>query len=107
MGEELRLTLGWVADAVGGRLRSGDRGGDIGNVVIDTRTIEPGDFFVALRGLRVDAHDFVAEAFQKGAIGAMVERGFAGRGFTPRQAGREGPPYGNSSECPTCLRHTL
>jgi len=77
LGEELRLTLGWIAEAVGGHIWSGDRSGEIGNVVIDTRTLQPGDFFVALRGLRVDAHDFVAEAFQKGAIGAIVERGFA------------------------------
>jgi UDP-N-acetylmuramoyl-tripeptide--D-alanyl-D-alanine ligase len=83
LGEELRLTLGWVAEAVGGHIRSGDRGGEIGNVVIDTRTLQPGDFFVALRGRRFDAHDFVAEAFQKGAGGAIVERG----------SGGQGPPY--------------
>ncbi|MBI2827841.1 MAG: UDP-N-acetylmuramoyl-tripeptide--D-alanyl-D-alanine ligase [Acidobacteria bacterium] len=75
MGERLRLTLGWVAEVVGGHIRSGDRAGEIGNVVIDTRTLQPGDFFVALRGARLDAHAFVAEAFQKGAIGAIVERG--------------------------------
>ena len=40
--------------------------------------MQPGDFFVALRGLRFDGHDFVVEAFQKGAAGAIVERGFAG-----------------------------
>ena len=32
-----------------------------------------GDFFVALRGTRYDAHHFVAEAFEKGANGAIVE----------------------------------
>ena len=32
----LRLTLGWVAEAVGGLIRSGDRGGEIGNIVTDT-----------------------------------------------------------------------
>jgi len=78
LGEELRLTLGWVAEAVGGHIRSGDRGGNIGNVVIDTRTLQPGDFFVALRGLRFDGHHFVGEALQKGAVGAIVERRFAG-----------------------------
>ena len=78
MGEALRLTLGWVAEATGGRIRSGDRGEAIGDVVSDTRSLRPGDFFVALRGLRFDAHDFVAEAFQKGAGGAIVERGCAG-----------------------------
>src|SRR5688500_2826693 len=74
---DLRLTLGWVAEAVGGLVRAGDRGGEIGSIVTDTRTLQPGDFFIALRGDRFDAHEFVGEAFQRGAIGAIVERGFA------------------------------
>ena len=64
-----------MAEAVGGLIRSGDRGGEIGNIVTDTRTLQPGDFFIALRGARFDAHEFVAEAFDKGAIGAIVEKG--------------------------------
>ncbi len=43
-------------------------------VVTDTRAIRPGDLFVALKGERFDAHDFVAEAAGKGAIGALVSR---------------------------------
>lgn len=75
----LRLTLRWVADAVGGRIRSGDPDGEIGAVVADTRTLQPGDFFVALRGPRFDAHDFVAEAIARGATGVLVAAGrFAG-----------------------------
>ena len=75
MGDALRLTLRWVAQAVNGGLRCGDPQREIGNVVIDTRLLKPGDFFVALRGARYDAHHFVAEAFEKGASGAIVERG--------------------------------
>ena len=60
---------------VGGHVRSGGGAGEIGNVAIDTRTLQAGDFFVALRGASVDAHAFVAEAFLKGATGAIVERG--------------------------------
>lgn len=41
-------------------------------VAIDTRTLAPGDLFVALRGERRDGHDFVAEALRKGAAGALV-----------------------------------
>ncbi len=40
-------------------------------VSIDTRTIEPGDLFVALKDLR-DGHDFVAQALKKGAGAALV-----------------------------------
>ncbi|MCP5075370.1 MAG: UDP-N-acetylmuramoyl-tripeptide--D-alanyl-D-alanine ligase [Rhodobacteraceae bacterium] len=42
-------------------------------VSIDTRTVEPGDLFVALKDQR-DGHDFVAEALKKGAAAAMVSR---------------------------------
>ncbi len=43
-------------------------------VVSDTRSVQAGDLFVALSGERFDAHDFVAEAAAKGAVGALVSR---------------------------------
>lgn len=42
-------------------------------VSIDTRTIRPGDLFVALKDAR-DGHDFVAQALEKGAAAALVSR---------------------------------
>ena len=42
-------------------------------VSIDTRTLRPGDLFVALKDLR-DGHDFVAQALEKGAAAALVSR---------------------------------
>jgi len=45
----------------------------IGRVHTDTRTIEPGDLFVALRGERFDATDFLHEARQKGAVAAICQ----------------------------------
>ena len=64
----------WVADAAGGQMQSGDPDREIGNIVIDSRTLQPNDFFVALRGARFDGHAFVGEAFAKGAVGALVDR---------------------------------
>lgn len=46
-------------------------------VVTDTRSVQPGDLFVALQGERFDAHDFVAEAAAKGAVAALVSRPIA------------------------------
>jgi UDP-N-acetylmuramyl pentapeptide synthase len=46
-------------------------------VSFDTRTLAPGDLFVALADAR-DGHDFVAEAFAKGAAGALVSRPMPG-----------------------------
>jgi UDP-N-acetylmuramoyl-tripeptide--D-alanyl-D-alanine ligase len=43
-------------------------------ISIDTRTLAPGDLFVALTGPRVDGHDFVTDAFARGACAAMVDR---------------------------------
>ena len=43
-------------------------------VSIDTRTIQPGDLFVALQGETADGHRFVTDALAKGAAGALVHR---------------------------------
>ena len=44
-----------------------------GTVSIDTRSLQPGDLFVALKDQR-DGHDFVEAAFESGAAGALVSR---------------------------------
>ena len=40
---------------------------------IDTRTLSPGDLFVAFKGEQCDGHDFLAAAFEKGASGALID----------------------------------
>ncbi|MEM9552156.1 MAG: Mur ligase family protein, partial [Pseudomonadota bacterium] len=66
------MTL-WTADqaaaATGGRSTTT---WSANGVSIDTRTLQPGDLFVALRAAR-DGHDFVAHALQKGAAAALVD----------------------------------
>jgi len=47
---------------------------EIRSVGTDTRTTGPGELFVALRGERFDAHDFVAEAQARGAAALLVHR---------------------------------
>ena len=50
-------------------------GGDwtsYGRVSIDTRTLRPGDVFVAIKGKNFDGHGFVREAFNRGAVAAVV-----------------------------------
>jgi UDP-N-acetylmuramoyl-tripeptide--D-alanyl-D-alanine ligase len=65
------MTLWTAADAVAAT--GGKTTGDwqAGGVSIDTRTIRPGDLFVALKAAR-DGHDFVAQALAKGAAAALV-----------------------------------
>ena len=47
----------------------------------DTRTLRAGDLFVALRGERFDAHDFLPQARAAGAVAALAERGLAEAGL--------------------------
>ncbi|MEQ1756242.1 MAG: UDP-N-acetylmuramoylalanyl-D-glutamyl-2,6-diaminopimelate--D-alanyl-D-alanine ligase [Micropepsaceae bacterium] len=67
-------TLKTVADAVGGACGTD---ADVGGISIDTRTVNRGDLFVALKDVR-DGHDFVADALAKGAAAALVSRDVAG-----------------------------
>ncbi|MFA7280519.1 MAG: UDP-N-acetylmuramoyl-tripeptide--D-alanyl-D-alanine ligase [Sterolibacterium sp.] len=46
-------------------------------VSTDTRKVQPGELFVALKGERFDGHDYVEQALAAGAAGAMVEEGWA------------------------------
>jgi UDP-N-acetylmuramoyl-tripeptide--D-alanyl-D-alanine ligase len=71
----LLMTVGWLAAAVAGRIVSGDPDRVVGNIVTDSRSLKAGDFFIALRGARFDGHEFLGEAFERGAIGAIVEAG--------------------------------
>ncbi|MFP4519033.1 MAG: UDP-N-acetylmuramoyl-tripeptide--D-alanyl-D-alanine ligase [Oceanicaulis sp.] len=61
-----------AARAAGGRLEGGDAW-SAGGVSIDTRTLEPGDLFVALSDKR-DGHDFAQDALDKGAAAVLVSR---------------------------------
>lgn len=47
----------------------------------DTRNLRAGDLFVALRGERFDAHDFLPQARAAGAVLALAERGLEGAGL--------------------------
>ncbi len=40
----------------------------------DSRKVQPGELFLALRGERVDGHDYIASAKEKGAVAALVSR---------------------------------
>ncbi|MDW5445008.1 UDP-N-acetylmuramoyl-tripeptide--D-alanyl-D-alanine ligase [Polaromonas sp. SM01] len=43
----------------------------------DTRSLLPGDLFVALKGERFDAHDFLAQAYSQGAVAALAQQGLS------------------------------
>ena len=53
------------------------------SVSTDSRAIQSGQLFVALRGDRFDAHDFVAHVASQGAAAAMVDRAWAAANPVP------------------------
>ena len=70
-------TLGELCNAIDGRLLLGESLGDasgmpLGAVVSDSRRVEPGDVFWAIRGPNRDGADFLTDAFRRGATGAVV-----------------------------------
>jgi UDP-N-acetylmuramoyl-tripeptide--D-alanyl-D-alanine ligase len=68
----------WIEAAVTAALGIGAAAGDVDvaytGVVTDTRKLAGGELFVALRGETHDAHDFLRQAHEAGAAGAVVER---------------------------------
>jgi UDP-N-acetylmuramoyl-tripeptide--D-alanyl-D-alanine ligase len=47
---------------------------DVHGIAIDSREVNQGDLFVALKGESADGHRFIADALKRGAAGALVER---------------------------------
>ena len=73
------LSLSEVADATGGRPLDGPADVTVtAGVTTDSRQIEAGALFGAVRGARADGHDFLAQVLDAGAAGALVDRRFAG-----------------------------
>lgn len=75
----MNLTLAEAAIGAGAILEASASVSNSGALIatgysIDSRTAAPGDLFFAVRGERFDGHDFVAAAFARGAVAAVVSR---------------------------------
>jgi UDP-N-acetylmuramoyl-tripeptide--D-alanyl-D-alanine ligase len=70
--EPLALTAAEAAAAARGRVVQGDPSAVIGRIAIDSRTVQAGEFFVAIKGERFDGHAFVGAAMARGIAGAIV-----------------------------------
>lgn len=66
-------SLGQIASELGLEAPSGQARLAISSVVTDSRNIEPGCLFVALRGPNFDGHEFVVRAHELGAVAALVD----------------------------------
>ncbi|WP_258805575.1 UDP-N-acetylmuramoyl-tripeptide--D-alanyl-D-alanine ligase [Pseudarthrobacter sp. NS4] len=78
----IAFTAAEIAEITSGRLDA-DPGITPLSVVTDSREATPGSLYVAKPGEQADGHDFIAAAFEAGAVLAMVERPLAGPDGTP------------------------
>jgi UDP-N-acetylmuramoyl-tripeptide--D-alanyl-D-alanine ligase len=77
------LSLGQLAKFAGGSLAAGNPDVTISRISTDSRTLQPGDLFVPLRGDNFDGHKFIEQAVERGSAGAMVEENW--KGATPSE----------------------
>ena len=68
----MKVQAGQTAAYTNGYLLRGDPDTWFSGISTDSRTVSPGDLFIALRGDNFDGHAFVENAIEKGAAGAMV-----------------------------------
>lgn len=67
------FTVNEIAEAVGGRV-TGDGAIGVSAVSTDTRTIQRGDLYIAIKGENFDGNDFIAQAAESGAAAAISDR---------------------------------
>ncbi len=67
-------SVGEMAAAVEGTIIYGHPDTEVSRISLDSRTLEPGDLFIPLRGETFDGHDFIEQAVERGAKAVMVDR---------------------------------
>ncbi len=73
----MRLSVSEIADAVGGRIISGDGGVLIENISTDSNKVGDGYLFVPIIGAKVDGHKFMSSAFDNGAAASLTSKSLA------------------------------
>ena len=72
----IALSLSQIAPLLEAEMFGGDA--SFGSVSSDTRTLTPGDLFVALQGTNFDGHDYLETARERGAVAVLVSRAISG-----------------------------
>ncbi len=70
----IKLSLKNAAEILSAKIINDTHDSQFNGISTDTRTIQPGNLFVALKGEKFDAHDFIDQAVQKGAVAVLVQR---------------------------------
>lgn len=71
-----KFTLGEIAESCGGKFvgNESDKNIEITSVERDSRQVKDGSLFLAIRGERVDGHDYIEKCFASGAVCAVCEK---------------------------------
>ncbi len=69
-----RMTVQEIAEAVQGQIQFSIPGARVTGVSIDSRTVNKGDLFIAIKGQRYDGHDFIKNAVKNGAVCVLSEK---------------------------------
>ena len=99
----MMMTLAQAHALLPGSTLIGNGATPLHRVHTDTRSLQAGDLFVALKGERFDAHDYLAQALASGAAAAIAERGLTQAGMpacgspTPNRRSRNSPAHGASA----------
>lgn len=75
----VQFTIPELLEATGGRLLRGTTDGGVAGISTDTRTVQTGQAFLAIRGPRYDGHQFVQAALARGAAALIVAEADAAR----------------------------
>lgn len=70
------LTIEEIIKGTGGKLVKGNLQTSVNKFSINSRTLEPLDIFIAIKGNRFNGHRFVGEGIEKGALGIIVDHTF-------------------------------
>lgn len=74
----MQLSASQIAEVVNGKLFGTTEISESANFEFDSRKIRPGDIFLALKGEKLDGHDFVADAVKNGAVLSIVSNPVSG-----------------------------
>ena len=74
----IRMDMRDVAEITGGHLMQNGASVELQGISTDSRTVQPGDLFVPLRGDNYDGHDYLTQAIQRGAAACLSEEMIGG-----------------------------
>ena len=96
------LSAAHIIEAVSGQHLAAAAGMQLAGAVHDSRQAAPGMLFVALKGEHVDGHDYVQDAFARGAVMALVQRE-VGAGNLLDLSGGARPAADYAPQFPLCI----